>query len=246
MRRADPYLLLAGVLAVASGCATFFGAPVAIRAAVGLPLVTLLPGYALSVVVFGQRLKAPERLLLSLAFSLAADIVGGVFLSFSPWGLHPRPWAVLLASLTLAFSVAGQAATKRSPRRARAPRGTIAFLPVLAICIAVTSVAIAADRRPTTPPRWLTGYTLLWLLPERSGYLRVGLQSGELERERYRVEIRSQGRVVARWITGTIEPSKEWQRTFRRINAGRVDAFLYRVGDPAQYRHAYIHGSTAS
>src|SRR5438067_5670942 len=67
-----------------------------------LPLVLVLPGYALTSALFpGRSLGVPERLVFSLSLSLAIAILGGLALNLTPWGLGTDSWAVLVASITL-------------------------------------------------------------------------------------------------------------------------------------------------
>src|SRR5258708_19924598 len=67
-----------------------------------LPLVLVLPGYALTAALLPNRsLGVAERLMFSLGLSLAVVILGGLALNWTPFGLRAISWAVLLAGLTL-------------------------------------------------------------------------------------------------------------------------------------------------
>jgi uncharacterized membrane protein len=243
---------MAALLAAAGGYAAYVGAPVALRAVLGLPLVTLLPGYVLSKFLFGPRLAPVERLLMSLALTLSIDVLGGIALSIGPWGIHPRSWAVLLAGVTLALALVTlvlPSTRVRSDARIRW-RPSRAFVPVMLVaigCATVCAIAIAADRRATPPPSWVSGYTLFWILPQAQGRVEVGLESGELDTTTYRVELRSGGKTLARWSAADIAPSESWRKTVRIAGGQRVDAYLYRLGDSAHaYRHVYLHRRTGS
>jgi uncharacterized membrane protein len=252
MRRVDPLLDLASLLALAGGYAAYTGAPVALRTVLGLPLVTLLPGYVLSKLIFGARLARAERLLMSLALTLATDVLGGIALSVGPWGIHARSWAVLLAGMTFALALLTLALPSTRLRSdARIPwRPSRAFVPATLVamgCSAVCAIAIAADRRATPPPSWVSGYTLFWILPNADQRVEVGLESGELAATTYRVELRSRGRVLARWSADDVDPSQTWRKTLRVARRQRIDAYLYRADDGAHaYRHVYLHGQQGS
>src|SRR5712692_8392038 len=70
---------------------------------VTLPLVLVLPGYALTSALFPNRsLGVAERLVFSLSLSLIIVILGGLALNWTPFGLRPGSWAVLLSGITLA------------------------------------------------------------------------------------------------------------------------------------------------
>src|SRR5947209_13497361 len=71
-----------------------------------LPLVLLLPGYALtSALLPRQTLGIAERLLLSLGLSLTIVILGGLVLNQTPFGLAKSSWAVLLTGITLSACI---------------------------------------------------------------------------------------------------------------------------------------------
>src|SRR5437899_947045 len=65
--------------------------------ALTLPLVLVLPGYALTSALFPRQvLGVPERVVFSLALSLVIVILGGLVLNFTAFGLHASSWSVLL------------------------------------------------------------------------------------------------------------------------------------------------------
>jgi hypothetical protein len=118
---------------------------------------------------------------------------------------------------------------------------------VAAFCVGVTAIAIAADRRPATPPSWTDGYTLFWLVPQGAGRFSLGLESGEFQNAVYRIELRSNGRLVRRWLTGQIAPSERWEQPVQRRGGARLDAYLYLLGHGAEpYRHVIVHKARTS
>ena len=246
MRRVDPPLTAAACWAVLGAWAVLAEWPVAARTALGLPLVALLPGYALSRIVFGLRLKADQRLVVSLALSLALDALGGIGLSVSPWGMTSRSWAIGLSATTVLLAVVAAAAGPLVRRREMRwhPSRPAAFTALAAlVCACVVTAAIAASRLPSDPPPWASGYTLLWLLPKASGQVEVGLQSGEFSPTSYRVVLTIRNERTLRWTTGTIPPAGTWARLTRASRATRIDAYLYRSsdGDQRPYRHVYLN-----
>ena len=245
MRRIDLPLTAAACWTVAGAYAVLAEWPVAARTALGLPLVALLPGYALSRIVFGARLKADQRLVVSLALSLALDAFGGIGLSLSPWGITSRSWAIGLSTSTLLFALFAASVGPVVPRRqvrwhASRPAALTALVALL--CAFVVTAAIAASRQPSDPPPWASGYTLLWLLPKASGQVEVGVQSGEFSPHSYRVVIMIRNQPTMRWDTGTIRPAGKWARLTRVPRSTRIDAYLYRLGDGERpYRHVYLN-----
>jgi hypothetical protein len=68
----------------------------------GLALVLVLPGYALTAALFPwSTLSGEKRFLFSLGLSLALTALGGFVLHWTPWGISPESWAVLLGGMTL-------------------------------------------------------------------------------------------------------------------------------------------------
>ena len=246
MRRLDPPLTAAACWAVVGAWAVLAEWPVAARTALGLPLVALLPGYALSRIVFGVRLRADQRLLVSLALSLALAALGGIGLSLSPWGMTPRSWAIGLSASTvlLALVATSVGSSLRRPEMRWHPSRAAAFTTLAALlCACVVTAAVAASRLPSDPPPWASGYTLLWLLPKASGHVEVGLQSGEFSPTSYRVVLKIRNERTVQWTTGTIPPAGTWARLTRASRATRIDAYLYRSSEGAQqpYRHVYLN-----
>jgi len=77
-----------------------------LQAPFALPLVLLLPGYAITAALFPKgAIGVSERLLLSLGLSICVTALGGVILNWTPWGLQPASWAVLLGGITLCASL---------------------------------------------------------------------------------------------------------------------------------------------
>jgi len=54
----------------------------------------------------GQNLDIIERVVLSLAMSLALVPIVGLLLNYTPWGIRLTPITLSLAALTFAFSTA--------------------------------------------------------------------------------------------------------------------------------------------
>ena len=101
-------LLLVGAIYVASlTVATGYRvAPEVLRAALGIPMVLLLPGFAVVCALFPKRqLSRGEILLASVGMSLGVTICGGVLLGATPIGLSRTSLSVLLGGLTIALSI---------------------------------------------------------------------------------------------------------------------------------------------
>src|ERR1700733_3127881 len=71
-----------------------------------LPLVFLLPGYALiDILSCKSHLDGLYRFVFSLVLSVTIDILGGFALNFFPIGLREISWAALLGLLTAVLAL---------------------------------------------------------------------------------------------------------------------------------------------
>jgi uncharacterized membrane protein len=108
-------LILVASLAVVTMVATLAGVnqPVA-RALLALPLVLVLPGYALVAAAFPEAGRSlAERLLYGVGLSLAVAALGGFALNLTPWGLRAEAWATLLGGIALAACAIAWARRRR-------------------------------------------------------------------------------------------------------------------------------------
>jgi uncharacterized membrane protein len=247
-------LALAAVVAAAGAVIVVrLSLPLAVRIAFVLPLVLVLPGYALvRALLSGKELERSHRLLLSLGLSLSLAIVTGLLLDVSTIGLDARSWAVSLATETwILCVVAGLRWRHRDDVDEAAPsarswrlRGRDVLLFAVAACI--FSGAVAFARTPLPAPN-VHGYTALWLLPGPAGHrsdFRIGVKSGERGRVRYRLVVRVGTRVVLE-RRFQLEPSAVHHESVRVDKAARhgrsIWALLYREDKPrALFRSARI------
>lgn len=218
--------------------------PGVVRAAAGLGLVLVLPGYALTRAALSQRIAgAAERIALSLALSVPATILSGLLINLSPWRLSVSSWSLTLAGVVVAGCAV--AATRRP--RSRAPERSVWRLAVpdgalLGAAVAVTGGALALGFTSLPPPRGTPGYTELWLLP-RGRAIELGLQSRELKIADYEVRLRGGGRQIRSWTVLSIRPGERWTVKLRpkSIKArGPVEARLYRIPSDRIYRRVRL------
>jgi uncharacterized membrane protein len=217
-----------------------------------LPVTIILPGYALTEVLFYKRtLDFAYRLLLSLGLSLAIDILSGLILNILPSGLRAIPWAVFLGLLTLLFSLLAaffrwrvKGNGRREPLRLNLSIQD-GILCGLAFTIAIASISFAyvgAARQPHP------GFTQFWMFPSeqtgKSCAVRLGINSFESTPVTYRVAITINGSEVASWASIVLTPQQQWNRLvpITTITTGNVlvDGRLYRLDKPGIiYREAH-------
>jgi hypothetical protein len=219
-----------------------------IRIAATLPLVLLLPGYALTLALFARQVpETPSQLLLSVGLSLAITILEGLALNLTPWGLQAVSWALALGGTTLAAGIVALLRGRHSspPVAAPATGPTIRQGLLMGVGAAFLFAAIFIASSPA-PQQGLEGYTNLWMVPADTGSpstLQVGVSSLEFATTQYKLQLEADGKVIQEWPAIMLEPSQTWEAdaTIRPelLNAGPIKAVLYRLDAPAQvYRHA--------
>lgn len=254
-------LLLAGAAVATLALPALGEGP--LRAILALPLVLVVPGYALTLALMPQpRLGAGERLVHSLGLSLALAALGGFVLNWTPWGLRPQPWAALLALTTLGSGAVAWA--RRSPSTsqpvARVPvttapsgdaqrsRGRPA-LPALLLALATVVVGAAWwTARGGAAQQASAGFTQLWALPAPEGdalTVRLGVRSQEPAPVSYRLRLEVEGELIQEWPAVALAPGEQWEAVATlsppQGAAGPVTALLYRADAPeTAYRHVQL------
>ncbi|HEY0601273.1 MAG TPA: DUF1616 domain-containing protein [Herpetosiphonaceae bacterium] len=238
-------LLIVSVLAVAMLALALLGWDGGVlRLVLGLLLVLVLPGYALTAALFPDpTLPRTDRLLYTVGLSLVVTILGGFVLNWTPWGLRAQSWAVLLSYITLGGCVA---AVMRRPVVVVAPQRSAlrlspgqAALFALAALTLVGSVAIARSEAAQHPA---PDVVQLWILPgdqlqtARLGVITKGPTAGS-----YRLVVQRGGYTIREWPALTLKDDDRWEATIeisaRQPGSGPIQARLYRADEPnAIYR----------
>jgi uncharacterized membrane protein len=193
-----------------------------VRTAALLPLVLILPGYALGAALFmPAEISRELRIVLSVPFSVAVSVLGGVMVQLVI-GLDRPVWAGLLASATVLAAVVALRRRDGMPADGgssslRLPRLTVAWLLAMlgAIAVAGWAIAIATDGVHRQQDR--ARFSSLWLVPEDPSAptgqpVRIGVSNQEGRAVAYRLTVRQGARTVAQWPL-RLEPAEEWEAT---------------------------------
>ncbi len=215
-----------------------------------LPLIFILPGYALSSALFPtQRFGTAERLILSLGLSLTAVILGGLLLNLTSFGLKTDSWALYLGGITVgacAVTLARrhrQSASKSafewssiSGIRLNLRQGLFIGIALLIVCGAVTLSIIGAQQQPRK------GFTQLSLLPSggttsANNAVSLGISNMEAQGMQYRLAVNMDGKVIKEWPTIVLSVGQQWKAILvippsGHAGATRVEAMLYRLDSP--------------
>lgn len=213
-----------------------------VRIPLGLPLVLIVPGYALTAAIFPEKeIGFAVRALFILGLSLSSAVLGGLLLNTLPSGLTAISWSALLFIVsTLSIFVAwirrrqvgwaeirtpelpggsiGGKLESQSQKTGFFPRlGAKSYASIVMVGLAVF-IALGAFVLARIPASHAgqQGYTLLWLMPDGNnsgGQLGLGVQSMEFERTTYRVEIRSNGLITKVLSDIVLDPEQKWEIT---------------------------------
>jgi 4-amino-4-deoxy-L-arabinose transferase-like glycosyltransferase len=135
-RKATRFLIAALTLVAAGVNVTFRGSIG--QAVAGLALLTVLPGLALSLLLFPEALRHPlDRLALGVGFSLTIGALGMLALAALPMTPNPTIFVAFLAGLTLLFAIAATGMHPPSPVDVLPPAPLrIGWLPPIILAIA--------------------------------------------------------------------------------------------------------------
>jgi hypothetical protein len=217
-----------------------------LRVLLALLLVVLAPGYSVMLAACpGPSIAGTERLVLSVGVSMALAVLGGLLLNWTPWGLRPESWVVLLSGVTLVAAVVAFARLRKPRTSARVngrparSHGRFGIGSVCLVTLAVTIVSatiflarISAD----TPIE--AGFSDLWMLPDEGAAtqsVRLGVRSQEGTLTSYRLRLDVDGAPEASWDIVDLAPGEVWQSTVAlppdTDRSAVVEARLYRAAE---------------
>lgn len=205
-----------------------------LRIAAGVPLVLVLPGYAVSRALFAEGVDVGARVLWTLALSIALTILAALGLDAAGIPLTGLAFAAVAAEVTV---IAGLVAVIRGARPA-APRPRLDLLAAAAVLTA-TFVALLVWLRDPDPNPHVPGFTGLSAV-RADGALRVGVESSEPRPATYRLEVVAADGVIAT-RTLTLAPGERWTGTVgsrARLRARTVRVRLAMDGEP--YRNLIL------
>jgi uncharacterized membrane protein len=214
----------------------------AVRALIALPAALILPGLVLTAAAFpAGRLGRAERILFSLGLSLIVITLGGFVLHYTPWGLSPTSWTILLGGVVL---VGGGVAAlrgrggKRPLARQRSPLGlsgaqvVLCGLTVLIMAGALTLTVRGAEGQSSV------GFTQLWMIDGTTPdapTLQLGVTNQEPAATSFLLQLQV-NQIVQETRTLNLEPGQSWGETITLpadLSAtATVQAVLYREDNP--------------
>jgi Protein of unknown function (DUF1616) len=196
-----------------------------LRILAGLPLVLILPGYALGTLVLPAGSARPPhigpllwRVMWVPGLSLAVTVFCGLVLNLMPVGLTRVSWTIALTAVTLVALAAStwldghRSAQDPAIPQTRAGMRIAAGYAVAALAIsgAAVGLAIASAGWQHSP-----GFAQLWLVPATStassGQASLGVRSGYSRAETFHLVLRGDTNALLSWDF-TLGSGQTWQR----------------------------------
>jgi uncharacterized membrane protein/LysM repeat protein len=242
-----------------------------LRIVAAMPFLLLLPGYCLVTALYPRRddLQLPERLTLSLGLSIAAVILIGLALNYSPWGVRLESilafmalFIVLAAALATvrrsllpreqAFSVA----SIRLPRHPKVRPGNILASVALLAFAATLGGGVYFVAASGEGPEGFTEFYVLNPEGKAEAYpglvsagedlaVVLGLVNREGEATTYNVAAVLDGEVVDTIDGLALENGETWERSVglalgRAGSNQKLEFLLYKDGGDEPYRSLYL------
>ena len=243
--RSDVALVAALAVVACLVCAALPAGLAVVRVPLALPLVLVLPGYASVAALFAPgALRGGERIVLSLALSIAAAILSGLAVDGAGLKLTAQPWIDILGVITLAASAV--AIRRGHVRELELPRLRLRVHEALALGATAILLAAAAaiGFTPLAPPAQTHGTAGFGLLeaPHGRPAVCVSVINEQFHTASYRVVVTVAGRPARTLTAARLAPGVTWRRLVA-VGPGlpHVNATLYRASAPTRaYRRTSI------
>jgi len=238
----DRDLVLAGSLAIAGVLVTLLPLPDWVRTLLLLPVLLLVPGYALAAAIFPPRyITIGERLTLVAVCSIGTWVLGGLLLQ-SAFGLDRGLWLGLLLATTLVSCVIAQSRRDATPVEVEPPHrdlprpGAVAIVAgALAVATCVAAIAVASDGAQRQLER--SHFTALWITAPDAGPARpggsaaIGVQNHEHRSLVYRLRVSRAGEMLSeRSFRLADGGERQFSAAAPRDGNGALVAALFRDG----------------
>jgi len=207
-----------------------------LRIVAGLPLILVLPGYALSALVLPGRPAAIGPLLWRamwvVGLSLAVTVLGGLLLNLTPVGLTRTSWTISLTAVTL---LATAVSARRSARDLAVPWTRAGMRMAAGYAVAAVAISGAAIGLAIASAGWQhsPGFAQLWLVPASStagsGRASLGVRSGYSHAQAFHLVLRRGTDAALSW-NFTLGSGQTWQHTISAPAGQHVTAQLTVTG----------------
>jgi uncharacterized membrane protein len=227
---------------------------VAVKVVVLLPMVLLVPGYALAAALFPPgSISAGLRAVYGLALSFAACALAGVVAQLVV-GLDRTSWAVLLFVVTVAACAAALRRRENPPGEPLRPLfdvpgvNPLAAVAVLA-AIAIASWAFSIASNGAHEQHDEARFAALWALPQQgaagAGRVTIGVSNHEGRPTEFQVRVTQRGRLLSGWRV-PLGDGRRWQASLPAAAISEAAPLLVTLLKDGQvYRRTYLRRGPA-
>jgi hypothetical protein len=211
--------------------------------------VLFLPGYALVEAVRPPQMDLAQRLVTSIATSLAVVILVGIALNWLPGGIDRTSELGSLSGITVLGAAVAWARRRKlgweveSIEQVSTSRVSVAWGTLMACVAAIALVAtgVGIGRSAAIRQQRINSPTQLWLLPSpsRTRSVRIGVKNTDSHGSTYRLQLKDGTAVVKEWPSINLPAGTTWTARVDVLPASahdRLEAALYRAGRQSTYR----------
>ena len=208
-----------------------------LRTLCGLPLVLLLPGYAIVRAVLPEVRGTLAGAVFAIGLSIAVTVFSG-FALHSLRAMSPAGWAFALGVVTV---LASCVSCFRSPpivtSKARYGPRLRPRHALMLICAAVTAAGAIVLAQQGALARREFAYTEFWMVPtpQVHGSVTIGFKNAEGQSNLYDVEVMLDETIVAVWSGIPLPAGRSWTTELAMpvgpSGAKKAEAWLFKNGD---------------
>ena len=180
----------------------------------GILFALFIPGYSIAIGLL-PRFDGAVVLLLSFGLSIAIDVLGGLLLNLTSWGLRPASWILLLGGIAIIGSF--NTAIRRRLQLAFEPDFEIRFqnwnlrnaifFGIAGIILALAIGSTLADTKANV------SFTQLWAIPSSvngSYAITIGINNKERQTTTYELYVEAQGVQLQKISNIVLKAGEEW------------------------------------
>ena len=199
-----------------------------LRTLFAMPLVVVLPGYAVMAAWFPKRLiKYPGNALFVITLSISITCLAGLGLHLTPWGINTHTWVAALGGIVLINLVIALfwGDFSFSYPVSRAPKLPL-YQGMLIACAVIISFLALELGREGARQQYTADITHMWMLPgESNDSMQMGVKNLDDETVSYKLVIRDGTSVIEESFE--LEPSKTWEKDYNMLVGAKREVFAY-------------------
>lgn len=218
-----------------------------------LPLVLILPGYALMVALFpASMLQSFQLILCSVALSLVLMVLTGLALNLTQPGLQSQTWLIALYALIMCLTFVSYFRRRKTLETTfvhllKIPPLNARQLALIGLAVIIVLVALKISSTSAMQPD--TSFVQLWILPKAAASSRtveIGMQNIGPQSGSYDLVLVHGPEVLQRWSAVNLEANAEWTTEVSvppQVQGGSLEVMLYRAGsmdNPYRYVRLWL------